>query len=118
MRKIKKIISPFWMLFILGFPGTALAQFDFETFKLEPVGWTEGEADLSDLVGKIVNIVFAILGVLAVAYLIYGGVLYITAGGDAEKAAKGRTAITNAIIGIIIILLAVAIYSFLKNRIG
>lgn len=48
-------------------------------------------------------------GVIAVVYLVYGGILYITAGGDAEKATKGRTAVINAIIGIIIILLAYVI---------
>jgi len=53
-----------------------------------------------------------IAGALAVIYLVYGGVLYITAGGDAEKATKGRVAVVNAIIGIIIIVMAVIIVNW------
>ena len=61
---------------------------------------------------QIINVLLVVVGILAVIYLIYGGIMYITAGGDAEKANKGRVAITNAIIGIVIIMLALAIYNF------
>ena len=64
------------------------------------------------VISNIINIVLIVAGILAVAYLIYGGLMYITAGGEAEKATKGRTAITNAIIGIIIIAASLAIYNY------
>ena len=66
--------------------------------------------DLSVLITNLVNFILIIAGILAVLYLVWGGITYITAGGDAEKAGKGRTAITNAIIGIIIIMASFAIY--------
>lgn len=116
MKIVKKIVGNFWLFFILTVPSVALAQFG-KIPALQPLGWDTGTADLTLIVPSILNIIFGILGFLAVAYLIYGGVLYITAGGDAEKAGKGKVAITNAIIGIIIILLAVAIYNFLKTEI-
>ena len=68
--------------------------------------------NLGSILGNIINIILIIVGILAVLYLIYGGIMYISAGGDAEKASKGRVAITNAIIGIVIIMLALAIYNF------
>ncbi len=64
----------------------------------------------SDIIDKIVNAFLWVMGVVAIIYLIWGGMTYITAGGDAEKAGKGRVAITNAIIGIIIVALALIIY--------
>jgi len=64
-----------------------------------------------ELIADIVNVALALIGIVAVVYLIWGGVTYITAGGDAEKAGKGRVAITNAIIGIIIIVAALVIYN-------
>lgn len=64
---------------------------------------------IKDLVEKIASWVLYAGGAIAFIYLIYGGILYITAGGDAEKATKGRTAIINAVIGIIIIFLALVI---------
>jgi len=48
-------------------------------------------------------------GALAVIYLMYGGFLYITSAGDEDKAKTGRTAVVNAIIGVIIIALALVI---------
>ena len=70
---------------------------------------------ISQVVNNAINVGLAIIGLLAVAYLIYGGLLYITAGGDAEKAGKGRTAITNSIIGIVIVLAALIIYNGVGN---
>lgn len=58
---------------------------------------------------RVVTWILMLSGILAVIYLVYGGILYITAGGDAEKATKGRTALINAIIGIVIIALAFVI---------
>ncbi len=63
-----------------------------------------------EIIDRIISVVLWVVGILAVVYLIWGGIIYVTAGGDAEKAGKGRTAITNAIIGIIIVSLALIIY--------
>ena len=64
---------------------------------------------------NIVNWILILAGTIAVIYLVYGGILYITAGGDAEKATKGRTAVINAIIGIVIILLALVIVQWVSS---
>lgn len=77
-----------------------------------------GEGNVPVIKTMITNIVLFIVwlaGALAVAYLVYGGILYITAGGDAEKATKGKTAIINAIIGIIIVFGALIIISWIKK---
>lgn len=82
---------------------------------VEPISVYPGT--LENLITTIVEVVLLVAGILAVVYLIYGGLMYITAGGEAEKATKGRTAITNAIIGIIIIAASLAIYKFVVQRI-
>jgi len=73
------------------------------------------EGNLGLFIQAIVNWILVIAGALAVIYLVYGGILYITAGGDAEKATKGRTAVINAIIGVVIILLAYIIVRWVGN---
>ena len=55
---------------------------------------------------SLLKLAIGILGLVAVIFLIYGGIMYITAGGNPESATKARTIIINAIIGIVIILLA------------
>ncbi len=99
---------------LMALPTKAYAQFNIK--RIHPLYPVEG--DLFDLVDTIANIIFMVLGILAVVYLIWGGATYITAGGDAEKAAKGRTAITNAIIGIVIILISFALYRFILGSLG
>lgn len=74
-----------------------------------------GTLTLSTALQRIASVMLILAGAIAVIYLIYGGILYITASGDAEKATKGRTAVINAIIGIIIILLALVIVTWVKN---
>ena len=92
------------------FGATAYAQ-DFDATNVRAIPILQG-INLMKVISNIINIVLIVAGILAVAYLIYGGLMYITAGGEAEKATKGRTAITNAIIGIIIIAASLAIYNY------
>lgn len=83
---------------------------DLEVEKVPILGGSD--TDLMSTVGTIVNTILIIVGVLAVFYLVWGGVMYVTSGGDSEKAAKGRTAITNAIIGIVIIMVSLLLYNY------
>lgn len=65
----------------------------------------------------ILNIVFVAAGVLAVVFIIIGGVKYILSGGDASGIKSAKETITYAIIGLIITLLAFGIVNFV-TRIG
>jgi type III secretory pathway component EscU len=67
---------------------------------------------INAIASRVLQIVLLVAGVVAVFYLIYSGFLYLTAGGDAAKAKTARAGIINAIIGIIIILIAFAIVRF------
>lgn len=90
------------------------AAFDWGNFPgFKPVTATSDPAgQLKNTIGNIISWVLFLAAAVAVVYLIYGGFEYITAGGDAEKATKGRTAIVNAIIGLVIIALAYVIVAF------
>jgi hypothetical protein len=65
--------------------------------------------------GNILAIALWIGGGLAVVYLVWAGIMYVTAGGDQEKATQARTAIVNAIIGIVIIALALTIVTWIGS---
>ncbi len=67
------------------------------------------DVPIGQLVDNIITLILYAAGALAVIYLLYSGILYITAGGDDTKATKARTGIVNAVIGIIIIILAFVI---------
>lgn len=76
----------------------------------------------SSIFSSISGVLAPIMGVLAIVGIIgivYGGLLYSTAGASPNNAAKGKKAITNALIGTIICvggrLLLSAIYQFTKQ---
>ena len=68
--------------------------------------------DLPTLVGNIINAVLGIIGLVLLIYLIYGGFLWMTAGGDEGNVKKAKDMIKNAIIGLVVIMAAVSISSF------
>jgi|GEM_PF-762591 len=71
---------------------------------------------LTDTIKKIVTAVLGIIGLIAVLYLIYGGVLYLTSGGNEEQVGKAKNVILYAIIGVIIIVLSYAIVSWVFTK--
>ncbi len=55
---------------------------------------------------KIVNFLLYFLGIAAVIAIIYGGYIYMTAGGDEFKKRKAKSVLTWAIIGVIVVITA------------
>lgn len=67
------------------------------------------EGSVAAIFRLIINWALAIAFLAAVVVLIYGGFLYITSAGNTDSATKGKTAITNALIGVVIIVLSYVI---------
>ena len=59
---------------------------------------------ISTVTDNVVSILLLLGGSLAVIYLMWSGIQYITAGGSQDKAKAARQAIINAITGIIVIM--------------
>lgn len=78
-----------------------------------------GTATTFTSVGGLVTTIIAwilwIAGILAFVYLVYSGILYVTAGGNPDQAKKGQQGIINAVIGIIIITLAYTILTIVQK---
>lgn len=68
--------------------------------------------NLPDMILAIVNWTLILVSVLALAYLVYGGFLYITSRGDDTQVEQAKKTIVNAIIGIVVIGLAAALVNF------
>ena len=62
---------------------------------------------------NIIQIVLAIIAYIAFFFVIYGGFLFMTAGGNPSQVEKGRKSIFNAIIGLVIALSAIGITNFI-----
>ena len=100
-------------------PLTVLAQvtnpFDAANSRLGDVGRDAGintSRNVYQIAGSIINVILGFLGLVLLGYLIYAGFLWMTSGGESDKAKEARTMIANAIIGLVIIVAAFAISNF------
>jgi len=74
------------------------------------------EKTIESYIGQIINIVLSVLGVIFLILIIYGGILWMTAAGNEEKVKKAKELITEALIGLVIVLAAYAISYFVINQ--
>lgn len=72
---------------------------------------------LPKLVGTIINIFLSIMGVLFTVLMVYGGYTWMTSYGAEAKVTKAKNLIVDAVIGLIIVMAAYAISSFVVGRI-
>lgn len=79
---------------------------------------SDPQQDIVSVVGDVIAILLFIAGAIAVLFVIIGGFQYVTSGGNEESAKKGKKTLTNAIIGIVIIILAYAIINVVVNTVG
>ena len=63
----------------------------------------------------IMDILLIVGGLVAVCFVIYGGFVYMTSQGEPDKTAAAKTTILNAIIGLMIVLVAIGVVSFIGN---
>ncbi len=75
-----------------------------------------GQTDLRTTIARIIRAVLGFLGVIAFAMLLYGGFMWMTAGGNNERVETAQKIIVAAAIGLAIILSAYAITSFVVNQ--
>lgn len=67
---------------------------------------------------SVLNAAYVTAGIVAVGFIIYGGVTYITSTGDPSKVKKASMAILYSVIGLIVVILAAAITNFALGAIG
>ena len=108
MSTIRKIstyfLSPLVIWFLLAMPSLA-AKPDQGGLNLgDAQGFTGlvkgGTGALGGFLSGIVNLLLGLVGILAVAAIVWGAITIITSAGEEGKAAKGKKAILYAIIGL------------------
>lgn len=71
--------------------------------------------NLADVFGFLINVVLGVGIAVTIIFLILGGIKYITAKGDQKAAGEARAALTNAVIGFIVVIGAFTIRTILLN---
>lgn len=71
-----------------------------------------------NLVSGIINILFIIAILVALVYLIWGGIKWIMSGGDKANLQSAREHVVAAIVGLIIVFLAYFLVNFILGIFG
>jgi len=71
--------------------------------------------DIADIVGFVVGALLSLIGVVFMIFIIYGGIMWMTAEGNSERVKKAGEILKNSAIGLIIVLAAYAVVSFVFN---
>lgn len=74
-----------------------------------------GTTDIRITIARIIRTAMSLLGIIAVLIILYGGFKWMTAAGSDEAVGDAKKIITAGIIGLVIILTAYAIASFVIN---
>ena len=75
-------------------------------------------SDFGILLQGLLNVVLFISALLVFAYLVWGGVQWITSGGDKGKTEEARNKITAAIIGLAVVAASYAVFQLVLYVIG
>ncbi len=71
---------------------------------------------LEQIIGGLIQTAITLVGVILLIFLLYAGFLWMTAGGNEDQVKKAKSMIKNALIGMVIIVLAYAITDFILAR--
>lgn len=72
--------------------------------------------DIRITIANIIRVFLGFLGITAIVIILYGGYIWMTAGGNAERVEKAKKILINGAIGLLIILSAFIITQFILGR--
>lgn len=83
------------------------------------IGGNDPVQGLGKFIAFGINMFILIAGLFLIVYLLLGAFDWITSGGDKEKIAKAQNKITNALIGMLLIIVVLTVFvAFAGNSLG
>ncbi len=67
--------------------------------------------DLGATIGKFINLFLIVAALFTLAYMLWGAFDWIVSGGEKEKIDKARNKITNAALGLILVVVVLALFN-------
>jgi len=74
--------------------------------------------DANTVAGDVISFVLGALGIVAVLFIVYGGIQYSMSAGEPAKMEKAKKTILYAVIGLIVAIMAFAIVRFVVAQVG
>ncbi|HEX9664777.1 MAG TPA: Ig-like domain-containing protein [Patescibacteria group bacterium] len=114
-----KILLIAWLLIVFSVflvTSNVLAQVDVGVQPLEEIGLPT--QDIRITIANIIRIALGFVGIVGVILVLYGGFVWMTSGGNEERVSQARKILTGAAIGLVIVISAYAITSFIISRLA
>lgn len=70
------------------------------------------DATITTTATGIIDAVLAVVGIITVAVMVYGGFMYVTSQGDSARVRRGQQILIYGAVGLLVCLLAFAIVNF------
>lgn len=113
MAMVLFVITPVFALTVNVTTASAAADFGFNYANNFDLSTTN--EDPRDVAVNIVKYLMTFLGIIAVVVILYGGFIWMTAAGNEDKVAQAKKLIIAGVIGLIIIISAFVIVTFIVN---
>lgn len=114
MTKLNRIILTACAAIAAIVPAGALAQVDVNGITAIPQQFKT----FDNTIKAAFNLTIIVSGVIFVALILYGGVLYLTSVGDEDVVGKARRIIINGAVGLVIVLTSFAIGTYVLQLLG
>ncbi len=115
-KRILKYLVAFGVLAILAMPIVSLAEVNLGTSTVTDHIGLSDDSPLTTA-AKLINSIMVILGIVAVGIVLLAGFKWMTAGGNDEKVTEAKKLMGAGVIGLVIILSAWGITTFILERI-
>lgn len=103
---MKKVINATGIAILSLFPAFALAIDDVVIRDPKP-----GADSLKEIIGLVTDWIVLLVGGIAVLFIIWAGIQYVTSSGNKDRAEQAKQTLTYAVLGLIVIVLAKVILS-------
>lgn len=84
----------------------------------DPMSGCGSTENVGNIAEDVIKVVIGLVAVLAVGVMIFGGIMYTTSVGDAQKAYRARNIIIYGLVGLVVSILAYSIVLFVTQGIG
>lgn len=120
--KNKQLRAFFLGFFLVTLVGVAVANgvYAQDTFGLDQIDTNVelGNEDIRVTIAKIIRAILGVLGIIALGIVLYGGFVWMTAGGSEEKISTAKKILINGGIGLVIVLSSFSITQFIIGKLS
>lgn len=68
--------------------------------------------ELPNIIKNVINLLFFVIGMIAVIMIVIGGIRYSTSGGDSSQIQAAKNTVLYAVVGLVVAVMAFAIVNF------